>query len=478
MGLDTNCDGALNSSPALPATEAPVADKNSKALLFSLASLLWATVLIGLLLVAILLQWAGHSYSSEFSGADESAHFVTGLMIRDYVASGFRTSLMQFAEDYYAHYPKVAFGMWGPLLHVTEAAWMFAFRPSRISLLVPMALISATTAFLLSRALSQEFGGLLAIVTGLLFLSVSAVQHHTEDGIMADTLVALMDFSAALAFGRYLQRPSWKYSMWFGAFVCLLSVLTKANGVALLLLPGFAILSGRAVEHPKAQKSFWAAVAMIGCIAGPWQYYSAKALIGHSAPQTCRSVYLRIQLDDPHPIWHSASTNSCGGGFTTGSSCRPEWVAGRDVGIRSSALVCSVWAFYCLVPGLGLIGAGLIAVMPPLLMFLVAGIYAITRWVEFLPMDPLRRLWATAAVVVVVFLIRNFSVSQKRYFGFDEVAERLETPEYKNSVILVSSDAQDGEGALISEIAMREKRPSHIILRATGKMPQPERLMG
>jgi ABC-type cobalt transport system substrate-binding protein len=468
MGLDTNCDGALNSSPALPATEAPVADKNSKALLFSLASLRWATVLIGLLLVAILLQWAGHSYSSEFSGADESAHFVTGLMIRDYVASGFRTSPMQFAEDYYAHYPKVAFGMWGPLLHVTEAAWMFAFRPSRISLLVLMALISATTAFLLSRALSQEFGGLLAIVTGLLFLSVSAVQHHTGM-IMADTLVALMDFCAALAFGRYLQRPSWKYSMWFGAFVCL-SVLTKANGVALLLLPGFAILFRRQWNILK-QKSFWAAVAMIGCIAGPWQYYSAKALIdiAHRRPA---GAFISGYSWTILTLFGIALLPIVAAGFYD-RFILPAWRGSLDgMWASAAALVCSVWAFYCLVPGLGVDLRYLIAVMPPLLMFLVAGIYAIARWVEFLPMDPLRRLWATAAVVVVVFLIRNFSVSQKRYFGFDEVAERLESPEYKNSVILVSSDAQDGEGALISEIAMRERRPSHIILRATKMLSQ------
>jgi hypothetical protein len=125
-----------------------------------------------------------------------------------------------------------------------------------------------------------------------------------------------------------------------------------------------------------------------------------------------------------------------------------------------------------MVPVLGVDLRYLIAVMPPLLMFLVAGIHAIAGWIDFLPIGPRRRLWGTAAVVVVVFLTSNFSIPQKRYFGFDEVAERLESPEYKDSAILVSSDALDGEGMLTSEIAMREKRPSHIVLRATKMLSQ------
>src|SRR5947209_3781016 len=73
------------------------------------------TLLLGL---TIALQALGGAWKAEFSGyPDEPAHFVTGLMIRDYIASGFPGSPVKFAENYYLHYPKVAFGMWGPLLH-------------------------------------------------------------------------------------------------------------------------------------------------------------------------------------------------------------------------------------------------------------------------------------------------------------------------------------------------------------------------
>src|SRR5689334_23060800 len=72
--------------------------------------------------VTILLQVLGGAWKAECGGyPDEPAHFMTGLMIRDYLVSGFHKSPIAFAEDYYLHYPKVAFGMWGPLLHICEA---------------------------------------------------------------------------------------------------------------------------------------------------------------------------------------------------------------------------------------------------------------------------------------------------------------------------------------------------------------------
>jgi hypothetical protein len=434
----------------------------------SMRPLGWAAVFAALLLTAILFQWLGRAYSSEFSGADESAHFITGLMIRDYVANGFPDSPMKFAEDYYVHYPKVAFGMWGPLLHMTEAAWTLVFPPTRVSLLVLMAIISASAAFLLCLALVEEFGAVLAIGAGFLFLCMSPVQHHTGM-IMADILVAVMDLCAAMAFGRYLNTRDWKSAIWFGVFVSL-SILAKGNGVALVFLPAFAILFGRYWDILK-EKPFWTSVVIIGCIAGPWQYYSARALMG-------------IHLRPPAGAFVSGYTwmtiTFLGGALVpvvaAGVYDRlilPAWRRTLDGKWASAgALICSVWALHSIIADNGVDRRYLIAILPPLLMFLMAGIVAIADWTKFLPIAEPRRLGGIAAIVAVVFLICNFSLPQKRYFGFDEVAERLESPQYKNSIILVSTDAQDGEGMLISEIAMREKRPSHIVLRATKMLSQ------
>src|ERR1039457_5438067 len=62
---------------------------------------------------------------------DESAHYITGLMIRDYIASCQFTSPMTYAENYYAPYPKPAFGMWPPFFLITEALWTLIFSPGK-----------------------------------------------------------------------------------------------------------------------------------------------------------------------------------------------------------------------------------------------------------------------------------------------------------------------------------------------------------
>jgi hypothetical protein len=55
----------------------------------------------------------------------------------------------------------------------------------------------------------------------------------------------------------------------------------------------------------------------------------------------------------------------------------------------------------------------------------------------------------------------------KHHYGFDQAAQNLvSNPRFAKSVLLVCGDPS-GEGMLISEIAMRESRPGHIVLRAT-----------
>ena len=416
-----------------------------------------------LFLVTLLLQYLGDVYTSELSGyPDEPAHFITGLMIRDYVAAGFPASPMAYAEGYYFCYPKVAFGMWGPLLHFSEAAWTLVFPATRNSVIVLMALISSLTATLLFLALLDEVSMVLACLAALMFVCVPTVQTYTGM-IMVDGLVALLDFCAVLAFGRYLTVGKLKYSGWFGVFACL-SILAKGNGVALVLLPAFAVLFTGRFALLK-QKSFWLGPAIIACIGGPWQYYSAKAL---------SDIVLR------RPGWAFLIFYTKSIATILGVVLLPVILAGlysrvfaresrqRMDGkwVAAAALICSVWAFHSLVPATSSEYRYLIAVIPPLLMFLMAGVTQIATWLSVPSFSLSYRTWALGAVVAALFFATTFTIPKKLYHGFDEVAELLEHPAYTHSEILVSSNGY-GEGLLISEMVMREKRPSHVILRAS-----------
>src|ERR1035438_2427795 len=55
--------------------------------------------------VSVLLQNLAGAYRADLDGyPDEPAHLLTGLMVHDYVMSGFSQRPMQFAESYYLHY--------------------------------------------------------------------------------------------------------------------------------------------------------------------------------------------------------------------------------------------------------------------------------------------------------------------------------------------------------------------------------------
>ena len=103
-----------------------------------------ATVFGLSLLMTLLLQWRANAFQAEWSeDPDEPAHYVTGLMVRDYIAGGLRGSPMAFAQNYYAHYPKVAIGHWPPVFYLMQAGWMLLFGISRASLLGLMATLGA-----------------------------------------------------------------------------------------------------------------------------------------------------------------------------------------------------------------------------------------------------------------------------------------------------------------------------------------------
>jgi hypothetical protein len=99
----------------------------------------WLVGAVMLIAVALTLffDWRSDAFSGEYEGApDEAAHYVTGIMIRDYLRLGFPGDPVDFAKTFYRHYPRVSFGAWPPLFHITEGIWMTVISPSRISVIL------------------------------------------------------------------------------------------------------------------------------------------------------------------------------------------------------------------------------------------------------------------------------------------------------------------------------------------------------
>lgn len=417
-----------------------------------------------LLAWTIALQWAGGAYRAEFSGyPDEPAHYVSGLMVRDYVAAGFPAPPLQYAEDYYMHYPKVAFGMWGPLPHLAEGIWMWLFSWSRTSVLLLMAVITTALAFTLSQVLWTEFSYVAGLAAGMALVGVRFVQLYTGM-IMTDNLCALLDFWAIVCFGRFLASDRRRDAVLFGVFACL-SVLTKANGIALALVPPFAVLITRRFDLLK-RLNFWIPAIMVLAVAGPWQYVSARLLSGIAT----RVVSWRIAAAYG-PMFISV----------LGLWLLPIVLAGiydrlivpfrqravQGTWAAAAALLPAFWVFHGLVPTASAEERYVIAVVAPILMFFVAGLAKLAALLPLARVSYHIRAGVLATLCGVIFVATSFGIPQKQSYGFSEVAQDLMSrPEARECVMMISSEAY-GEGIMIAEIAMRDQRPGVIVLRAT-----------
>src|SRR5688500_17689851 len=227
-----------------------------------------AIMFVALVVLTVLLQRFAGAETAGFGGAaDEAAHYVTALMIRDYVADGMPVSPIAYAERYYVHYPKVAFGIWPPLFHLTGASWFVVFGPSSASALTFVAVVTtffALCLYLLGRKLVDPVTGVVAAVWFLLLPAVQA----SASMFMMDMLCAGLMLLAAVAFGRYLDTGRHQYSHLFGLFAAA-AVMTKYNAFALALLPPIAVITTGKYSVLRTI-GFWSSALIVMTLCGWW----------------------------------------------------------------------------------------------------------------------------------------------------------------------------------------------------------------
>lgn len=212
------------------------------------------------------------AWRSDFGGhADEPAHVVTSLMVRDYLAGGFLETWhpMRYAEAYYERFPKVALGHYPPGFYLVASAGLIPFR-SGSTLLVLMNCLSAGAGLLVwwfGRRLLAHDGPAIAIA----FLYVLLPQTRTYTAIiMADLLLVIFGLLAARSFLMFLRSESARDSLFFG-IAAAGAILTKGSGVGLALFPLFALLlSGkwRLFLCPR----LWLAPIPVLVLALPWMF--------------------------------------------------------------------------------------------------------------------------------------------------------------------------------------------------------------
>jgi len=403
--------------------------------------------------IVIALQWRANAFWSELAGTDdEPAHYVTGLMIHDYISAGLPGNPLSYARNFYVHYPKVALGHWPPFFYVVQAAWTLPFTPSRTSVMLLMAALTALLATVLCQTIRKEFSLGAGVAVAILLLSLPIIEEFSSL-LMSEILLTLLVLSAVLAYGRYLDTERWQSAAWFGIWATL-ALLTKATGIELALIPLCAVLASRRWRLLR-RFSFWLPAILVIGIAGPWYLWIPGAQ--HESVIRFGAVQLVLfRLTDTPKVWWemlgAAPALLAIIGILRGR-VSGKWLAGVSV-------LASTYVFRFLVGVWE--DRHLVTNVPILLMFAVAG----AAWL--LARVSARWKMAIVGVTVAALVVWNISKSpMKRHYGYDQAARNIvANPQFAKSVVLVCG-AAIGEGALISEIAMHESRPGHFVLRAT-----------
>jgi 4-amino-4-deoxy-L-arabinose transferase-like glycosyltransferase len=425
---------------------------------------MFVSSLVAFFILASWLQLQAGAYSAELSGyPDEAAHFTTGLMLRDYAANGFPGNAMQYAENFYLHYPKVAIGHWPPLFHILEALWLLIFPVSRGSVMALMALYCAVIAALIATWVSARYGRATGYLTGALFVCLPLTQKQTAM-VMAEGLLTIFALLAARSYARYLETGEWRPAMLFGIFATF-CILVKGNGWALALLPPFAVLLTRRF-HLVKRWEFWLPALVVLLFCAPWQIMTAHLVQQGWTGDAGLAYAAEAFVSFGRGLWVElgpAVSILVLAGIASEVSNR------RGASPRAGSMLALFLAFYVfhvLTPA-GIEIRQILAGIAALLTFAPVGVISISRFLRSRRFVMLSRPAVLAVVAGLFFAGETFAIPPKLSYGFEQTAAYLDSrPELKQAVVLSSSEAM-GEGMMITETEMRERRPGHYILRAS-----------
>lgn len=219
---------------------------------------------------ALLIALFTGGLSSSLINPDEGGHYVNALFLGDWIRAGF-PSPMAFAQDYYAHFPRLTIGHWPPGWYMIEAPWFALFRPSPHGALM----LSAFVAGLPSGAIVWAFQRIGRVRLGMVLGIAYVLLPLVIDGgryLLLDQPVALVVALAAIGWARASDKPGWWRFLVFAALAAACP-LVKGNGALIALVPAIDIVLTRRWTLLK-RPALWVAALMTLAIVAPWYWIS------------------------------------------------------------------------------------------------------------------------------------------------------------------------------------------------------------
>lgn len=227
-----------------------------------------AAVLLGLL--ALLIAGLTGGLSTSLIHPDEGGHYVNTLFLADWVRAGF-SSPMAFAQEYYAHFPRLSIGHWPPGWYLAQTPLFVLLRPSPFGALLISAFVAGLPGFAIVWAFARlgrfRLGLALGIAYVLLPLTVDTARY-----LLLDQPVALVVALGAVAWAAASDKPTW-WRMLLFAVLAAAAPLVKGNGALIALVPAIDIaLTGRwkLLKLP----ALWVSALVAMLLVAPWYWLS------------------------------------------------------------------------------------------------------------------------------------------------------------------------------------------------------------
>jgi hypothetical protein len=264
-----------------------------------------------LLMLTLLLQYRNGAPDSDFGGhADEGAHVVTSLMVRDYLAGPLfhLQNPLHYAQDYYARFPKVALLHYPPGFYLVLGTWLLPFR-TKGAILACCALITAIAGWLTFRLIRRSGVSAWGSVAGaVVFVLLPLVQTYTAI-VMSDIMVVALSNLALLRLMDFLEHERARDALLFGLFAAL-TILTKAAGLYLALVPPLAILlSGR--WQILRNRRLWLAPIPVIVLALPWMLISSRVTAKGMSSEPLKTYIAEAASFYPKAVVHELGWGAC-----------------------------------------------------------------------------------------------------------------------------------------------------------------------
>jgi hypothetical protein len=231
---------------------------------------------LALLLAFIFInQYALGAYQASFGiYPDEPAHFMSGVLVRDYLLSGQMQHPGTFAADYYFHRPYMGIGYWPPLFYAMQGVWYVVAGLGRTQAVILAGILTwllGGSVFVI--AVRLGFGFIRSFSAAAVFCLLPLIQW-SSCAILTDITVALFCLWALIANARFFETFDLRSALWWALWISC-AVMTKSLALFIGMVPvAYIVATGRLGILKKP--NLWIAALAVAAACGPWTVFATR----------------------------------------------------------------------------------------------------------------------------------------------------------------------------------------------------------